>query len=125
MSNSVVLRPLCWSNKQNADSEGKHQALKNRATFLLVEVTGMFVAGQGGDLRWLALVAIRNSVHQGSLSRFRIHWFYTTEPKMVRASVDFTFTSCANDVTRAILIGAEVGTAAMDFLWLVGLRRIE
>jgi len=48
MSNSVVVTPSCWWNKQDADSAGKHQVLKNGATFLLVEVTGVFVAGQ----RW-------------------------------------------------------------------------
>jgi hypothetical protein len=56
----------------------------------------------------LRLSRLTNSVHHGSLSRFRIQWLHTTESKMVRAGGDFTFTSCADDVARAVLVSAEV-----------------
>ena len=38
---------------------------------------------------------------------------------MIRASVDFAFAACADDVTRTILIVAKKRAAAVDALFLV------
>jgi hypothetical protein len=51
--------------------------------------------------------------------------FHATEAKMVGAGGDFAFAAGANDVARAVLVGAEEGSATMRFLLFGGLIGIE
>jgi len=70
---------LMLGNKQNSGSEVKHQALKNRAIFLLVEVTGMAWLYRAGDWRWLAPIASpKTQCSKGYWGGFRIHWMFTS-----------------------------------------------
>src|SRR6516225_3321592 len=60
---------------------------------------------------------------RGALPLLTSH--HAAETQMVRTSGNLTFATGADDVTRAILIRAEKGTPAMNFLRLTGFRRIE
>src|SRR5262249_52452769 len=51
--------------------------------------------------------------------------FHTTESEMIRAGADFALAASADDVTRAIFVGAKKRAAAMRFFWLIGFSRVE
>src|SRR5215472_4103197 len=50
---------------------------------------------------------------------------HAAETEMVCAGVDLALSPCAHHVAGAVLIGAQKGTAPLNFLWLVRLFRIQ
>src|SRR5271170_3408276 len=49
---------------------------------------------------------------------------YAPEPQVIRSRADFAFTPRPHDIARAVLIGAEERSAAMNFFRLTGFIRI-